>query len=129
MRTASTALRALFPTIRGEILAATLSQPDKWWYLSELAKFLRTTPSTLQRDLKALVDGGILRQRRVMYELRQIRIALFQCLQHAAVDFAGTLRRQRAINCKSRKLMAEAHCIGMRRQQAARDTLIDCRSV
>ena len=31
------ALRALFPTVRGEVLAATLTQPDKWWYLSELA--------------------------------------------------------------------------------------------
>lgn len=58
------ALRALFPTVRGEVLAATLTQPDKWWYLSELAQFLRTTPSSLQRELKALVDGGILQQRR-----------------------------------------------------------------
>jgi hypothetical protein len=29
-------LVALFPTLRGEVLAATLTQPDKWWYLSEL---------------------------------------------------------------------------------------------
>ena len=64
MRKDKTALRTLFPTVRGEILAATLTQPDKWWYLSELAQFLRTTPSSLQRDLKALVDGGILQQRR-----------------------------------------------------------------
>jgi predicted nucleotidyltransferase len=59
-----TALKALFPTVRGDILAATLTQPDKWWYLSELAQFLRTTPSSLQRDLKALVVGGILQRRR-----------------------------------------------------------------
>jgi len=58
------ALATLFPTIRGDVLAATLNQPDKWWYLSELAQFLRTTPSSLQRELKALVDGGILQQRR-----------------------------------------------------------------
>jgi predicted nucleotidyltransferase len=57
-------LGALFPTVRGEVLAATLTQPDKWWYLSELAQFLRTTPSSLQRELKTLVDSGILRQRR-----------------------------------------------------------------
>ena len=57
-------LRALFPTVRGELLAATLTQPDKWWYLSELAQFLRTTPSSLQRELTALVDGGILQRRR-----------------------------------------------------------------
>jgi predicted nucleotidyltransferase len=59
-----TALAALFPTVRGDVLAATLTQPDKWWYLSELAQFLRTTPSSLQRELRALVDGGILESRR-----------------------------------------------------------------
>ena len=58
------ALATLFPTLRGEVLAATLTQPDKWWYLSELAEFLGTAPSSLQRELKTLVDGGILQQRR-----------------------------------------------------------------
>jgi len=58
------ALQALFPTVRSGVLAATLTQPDKWWYLSELAQFLGTTPSSLQRELKALVAGGILQQRR-----------------------------------------------------------------
>ena len=57
-------LAALFPTVRGEVLAATLTQPDKWWYLSELAQFIGTRPSSLQRELKALVDGGILERRR-----------------------------------------------------------------
>jgi hypothetical protein len=37
------------------LLAATLNQPEKWWYLSELAQLLKTTPSSLQRELKALV--------------------------------------------------------------------------
>jgi predicted nucleotidyltransferase len=60
----SSALEALFPTVRGGLLAATLTRPDKWWYLSELAQFLHTTPSSLQRELKALVAGGILQQRR-----------------------------------------------------------------
>jgi predicted nucleotidyltransferase len=59
-----TALAALFPTIRGDVLVATLTQPDKWWYLSELAAFLRTTPSSLQREMRALVHGGILESRR-----------------------------------------------------------------
>ncbi len=57
-------LAALFPTVRGDVLAATLTQPDKWWYLSELAQFLGTSPSSLQRELKALVEGGILETRR-----------------------------------------------------------------
>lgn len=58
------ALAALFPTLRGAVLAATHTQPDKWWYLSELAQSLGTRPSSLQRDLKALVQAGILQQRR-----------------------------------------------------------------
>jgi predicted nucleotidyltransferase len=58
------ALAALFPTVRGDVLAATLTQPEKWWYLSELAQFLGTSPSSLQRELKALVDAGILETRR-----------------------------------------------------------------
>ena len=58
------ALAALFPSVRGDLLAATLTQPEKWWYLSELAEFLGTGPSSLQRELKALVDGGILQTRR-----------------------------------------------------------------
>lgn len=58
------ALATLFPKVRGELLAATLTQPEKWWYLSELAQFLRTTPSSLQRELKQLVGVGLLEQRR-----------------------------------------------------------------
>ena len=46
------------------MLTATLTRPDKWWYLSELAEFLHTTPSSLQRELAALVQSGVLEQRR-----------------------------------------------------------------
>jgi predicted nucleotidyltransferase len=60
----SPALAALFPTMRGDVLAATLLQCEKWWYLSELAQFLGTGPSSLQRELRALVHGGILQTRR-----------------------------------------------------------------
>jgi hypothetical protein len=33
----SSVLTALFPHVRQGVLAATLAQPEKWWYLSELA--------------------------------------------------------------------------------------------
>ena len=94
VRKDKTALRALFPTVRGEILAATLTQPDKWWYLSELAQFLRTTPSSLQRDLKALVDGGILEQRREgtrAYVKADTRSPLFADLHGLVEKTAGLL--------------------------------------
>lgn len=55
---------ALFPKARRDILAATYGQPERWWYLSELAQHLNSTPSSLQRELESLVLSGILRQRR-----------------------------------------------------------------
>jgi predicted nucleotidyltransferase len=59
----SNVLASLFPETRRGILSATLPDPDKWWYLSELAQHLRTTPSSLQRELAALVESEILEQR------------------------------------------------------------------
>lgn len=56
-------LTALFPAVRQDILAATLLSPEKAWYLSELATHLRTSPSSLQRELKSLAKSGILQQR------------------------------------------------------------------
>jgi predicted nucleotidyltransferase len=67
----STTLDALFPAVRQKVLAATLLSPEKSWYLSELAEHLGTSPSSLQREVKALADGGILDRmqdgRRVYY--------------------------------------------------------------
>lgn len=60
----SPALDALFPKVRQGVLTATFTRPGKWWYLSELARFLHTTPSSLQRELLSLVQSGILQQRR-----------------------------------------------------------------
>ncbi len=56
----SPVLNALFPAIRQEILAATLLSPKKSWYLSELASYLGTSPSSLQRELDSLTKSGVL---------------------------------------------------------------------
>lgn len=56
-------LDALFPVVRQEILATTLLSPEKSWYLSELAAHLETSPSSLQRELDALANSGILDRR------------------------------------------------------------------
>ena len=45
-----------------QILSAVLLERVEPWYLSDLAKRLRRTPSTLQRPLDALVSAGILRR-------------------------------------------------------------------
>ena len=52
----SSVLTALFPQVRQGVLAATLSQPDKWWYLSELADHLGHDP--IQPSARAIVLGG-----------------------------------------------------------------------
>ena len=57
-------LEALFPEVRTKVLAATFGQPDREWYVTELAKALNTQPSSLQRELEALSKAGILEQRR-----------------------------------------------------------------
>jgi len=47
-----TMLAALSPTVRGDVLAATLTQPEKWWYLSELAQFLGSPRQASSGNLK-----------------------------------------------------------------------------
>ena len=57
-------LDALFPEVRGKVLAATFGQPEREWYVTELAQALDTRPSSLQRELETLSKAGILEQRR-----------------------------------------------------------------
>lgn len=55
---------ALFSKTRRSVLGAVLLQPEKWWYLSDLAKYLHTTPSSLQRELASFVEGDLLESRK-----------------------------------------------------------------
>jgi predicted nucleotidyltransferase len=57
-------LETLFPEVRAGVLSATLLQPDRWWFMTELAEYLHTTPSSLQRELDALVSTGLLLRRK-----------------------------------------------------------------
>jgi uncharacterized protein len=58
----SPVIDALFPDVRGRILAAMFTRPEKQWYLSELSAFLHTQPSSLQREVDSLSKVGILEQ-------------------------------------------------------------------
>jgi DNA-binding transcriptional ArsR family regulator len=62
MRINSTLAAIVSPTRQG-ILTALFLRPDKAWYLSELAGSLGTRPSSLQREIDALVGVGILERR------------------------------------------------------------------
>jgi predicted nucleotidyltransferase len=57
------AINVLMPSVRLEVLAAVLMQPERWWYLSDLAGHLERSPSSLQRELARLSDAGILETR------------------------------------------------------------------
>lgn len=57
-------LDALFTAPRQGILATTLMHPERWWYLSDLARHLRLHHATLQRDLARLSMAGVLLSRK-----------------------------------------------------------------
>lgn len=52
-------LDTLFSKTRQNLLATLLLEPDRHWYLTQLAKMMEVTPSTLQRDLTKLSSIGI----------------------------------------------------------------------
>jgi predicted nucleotidyltransferase len=60
----SSALDALFTAPRQGILAATLMEPERWWYLSDLARHLAVHHATLQRELARLSRAEILLTKR-----------------------------------------------------------------
>jgi DNA-binding transcriptional ArsR family regulator len=80
-------LDALLPKTRQGILAATLVQPDKAWYASELAWRMGVPSSSLQRELRELTDAGILKTH------RQGRMAYYQANTASPVysDLRGLL--------------------------------------
>lgn len=62
MRKDSTLAALLSPTRQG-VLTSLFLRPDKEWYLSELAASLGTGPSSLQREIDALIRVGIIEKR------------------------------------------------------------------
>lgn len=94
MRKNAPLLDSLFPRVRQGVLAATLSRPDKWWYLSELAEFLQTRPSSLQRELRSLEQSGLLLQRkdgRRTYFKPETRSPIFRELRSIFEKTAGLI--------------------------------------
>jgi DNA-binding transcriptional ArsR family regulator len=85
-------LNVLFPKTRQGILAATLVQPGKAWYASELARRLGVPSSSLQRELRALTEAGILkthRQGRMAYYQANVDTPLFPDLRGLLLKTAG----------------------------------------
>jgi predicted nucleotidyltransferase len=60
----SSPIDALISKTTQGLLAATVLQPQRWWYMSDLANHLGRRPSSLQNPLIALVAAGILHRRK-----------------------------------------------------------------
>jgi len=83
---------ALTSKTKQKILSATLLKPDKWWYLSDLAKNLKTSPSSLQRDLLKLTDADVLEKRQEgnrTYYQANTNCPIFNELQGILIKTAG----------------------------------------
>lgn len=85
-------LDALLPKTRQGILAATLGQPEKAWYASELAHRLGVPSSSLQRELHDLSEAGILktyRNGRMVYYQANRASPVFPDLRGLLLKTAG----------------------------------------
>jgi DNA-binding transcriptional ArsR family regulator len=85
-------LDALLPKTRQGILAATLVQPQKAWFVSELARRMDVPSSSLQRELQDLTEAGILkshRQGRMVYYQANTDSPLFPDLRGLLLKTAG----------------------------------------
>src|SRR5580692_77670 len=85
-------LDALLPKTRQGILAATLVQPQKAWFVSELARRMGVPSSSLQRELQDLTEAGILkshRQGRMAYYQANTDSPLFSDLRGLLLKTAG----------------------------------------
>ena len=88
----SSVLDVLIPKTRQGILAAVLVQPEKAWYVSELARRLGVSSSSLQRELQALTEAGILkshRQGRMVYFQANTDSPVFPDLRGLMLKTAG----------------------------------------
>ena len=84
---------ALMPPVRQRLLGLAFGTPDRWWYLSELADALGTTPSSLQRELDSLTSAAILLMR------RDGRRTYYRVNEHSAIyeELRGIVRKTMGI--------------------------------
>jgi predicted nucleotidyltransferase len=87
-----TIIDTLFSKTKQNILSTVIINPDKWWYLSDLAKKINTSPSSLQRDLLNMTSTGILEKRqegnRIYYKANK-ECPVFDELQGIIVKTVG----------------------------------------
>ena len=120
---------ALFSKTRQKILASTLLRPDKWWYLSDLAKHLHLTPSTLQNELRSLTSAEILESKKEgnrVYYKANLLCPVFLELQAILVKTSGITDVLKKIIIKFDKQIQLAFIYGsMARSEAVSSSDVD----
>jgi hypothetical protein len=58
---ASGIAEAIFPRIRGKILALFMLNPERRFYFRESVRIIGDSPASIQRELKSLTEAGILK--------------------------------------------------------------------
>ena len=75
-------LDALMPRIRQSLLYVLLRDSNRKWYLSDLAREVAVTPSSLQRELRTLTEADIINRlddgNRVYYQANKNLPYLFE---------------------------------------------------
>jgi len=83
---------SLFPKTRQNILSTLLVSPERRWYISDLARLLNVTPSSLQRELANMSNSGLLLREedgnRVYYQANQLN-PIFADLQNIFIKTTG----------------------------------------
>jgi predicted nucleotidyltransferase len=89
-------LDSLFPHNRQQILSTLLMDPQRRWYLSDLAKHLHVQPSSLQRELSSLAGIGLLLRQpdgnRVYYQT-DTSFPLYPELRGIVIKTSGLVKR------------------------------------
>ena len=90
----SSILDPLLTRTKQGLLAATILQPDKKWYFRELARQLHMQPSSIQRDLSALTEAGLLERHhdgnRVYYQAQR-ECPIFPELEQILIKTVGVV--------------------------------------
>jgi predicted nucleotidyltransferase len=85
-------LDALTTRVKQRVLSATLLQPERSWYLHELARHLHVPPSSVQHELRLFASAGLLTRKehgnRVYYQADQSS-PIFRALSEVLRKTAG----------------------------------------
>lgn len=93
---------ALFGQLRGQVLALLYGAPESQLYLREMARITGASPGALQREVKLLVDAGLL-----LWERRGHQV-FYRAHSSAPVfhDLSGVIRKTMSVEDTIRSVLS-----------------------